>query len=154
MIVAMRQADVEHLVRDTLAAHASLYLATAGEAGPWVSGVYFAEDDLFTLSLVLERDGRTIAAIRSQPRVAVIVSTGSPGDPFLQATADAEVLADGPARSARDLLYAKVPQAGPFLSAPVEAVRLTVTTWRVTDIPNGWLPGVELPNPNRLLPVG
>lgn len=154
MIVAMRQADVEHLVRDTLAAHASLFLATAGEAGPWVNGVYFAEDDLFTLSLVLERGGRTVAAIRSQPRVAVIVSTGSPGDPFLQATADAQVLMGGPAGHARDLLQAKVPQVGPFLATPVEAVRLTVNTWRVTDIPNGWLPGVELPNPNRLLPVG
>lgn len=154
MIVAMRQTDVERLVRDTLKAHASLFLATAGEAGPWVNGVYFAEDDLFTLSLVLERSGRTVAAIRSQPRVAVIVSTGSPGDPFLQATADAEVLTGPPARRARDLLQAKVPQVGPFLAAPVEAVRLTVNTWRVTDIPNGWLPGVELPNPNRLLPVG
>jgi hypothetical protein len=154
MIVAMRQADVERLVRDTLAAHASLFLATAGEAGPWVNGVYFAEDDLFTLSLVLERGGRTIAAIRSQPRVAVIVSTGSPGDPFLQATADAEVLVGGAAEYSCNLLLAKVPQAGPFLAAPIETVRLTVNTWRVTDIPNGWLPGVELPNPNRLLPVG
>jgi hypothetical protein len=154
MIVAMRQADVERLVSDTLAAHASLFLATAGEAGPWVNGVYFAEDDLFTLSLVVERGGRTIAAIRSQPRVAVIVSTGSPGDPFLQATADAEELGGTAAGYARDLLLAKVPQAGPFLSAPVEVVRLSVNTWRVTDIPNGWLPGVELPNPNRLLPVG
>jgi hypothetical protein len=154
MIVAMRQADVERLVRDTLAAHPSLFLATAGEAGPWVNGVYFAEDDLFTLSLALERGGRTIAAIRSQPRVAVIVSTGSPGDPFLQATADAEELSGAAATYSRDLLLAKVPQASPFLAAPVEAVRLSVNTWRVTDIPNGWLPGVELPNPNRLLPVG
>jgi uncharacterized protein YhbP (UPF0306 family) len=154
MIVAMRQADVERLVRDTLAAHTSLFLATAGEAGPWVNGVYFAEDDLFTLSIVLERGGRTIAAIRSQPRVAVIVSTGSPGDPFLQATADAQELLGGASTYARELLLAKVPQASPFLAAPVEPVRLTVNTWRVTDIPNGWLPGVELPNPNRLLPVG
>lgn len=150
----MRQADVERLVRNTLASHASLFLATAGEAGPWVNGVYFAEDDLFTLSLVLERDGRTVAAIRSQPRVAVIVSTGSPGEPFLQATADGRVLSGGPAAYARELLSAKVPQVSPFLATPVEAVRLTVNTWRVTDIPNGWLPGVELPNPNRLLRVG
>jgi uncharacterized protein YhbP (UPF0306 family) len=153
MIVAMRQADVERLVRDTLAAHASLFLATSGEAGPWVNGVYFAEDDLFTLALVLERAGRSVAAIRSQPRVAVIVSTGSPGDPFLQASADAEVLVGGAAEYSRNLLLAKVPQASSFLSAPVETVRLTVNTWRVTDIPNGWLPGVELPNPSRLLSV-
>jgi hypothetical protein len=153
MIVAMRQADVERLVRDTLAAHPSLFLATAGEAGPWVNGVYFAEDDLFTISLVLERHGRTVAAIRCQPRVAVIVSTGSPGDPFLQATADAEILHGGAAEYAREVLVAKVPHAARFLATPVEAVSVTVATWRVTDIPNGWLPGVELPNPNRLLTV-
>lgn len=153
MIVAMRQADVERLVRDTLAAHSSLFLATAGEAGPWVNGVYFAEDGLFTLSIVLESGGRTIAAVRSQPRVAVIVSTGSPGDPFLQATADARELAGPAGQRARDRLVTKVPQAAPFLAAPVEAVHLSVTTWRVTDIPNGWIPGVELPNPNKLLSV-
>ena len=150
----MHQADVEHLVRDTLAAHSSLYLATAGDAGPWVNGVYFAEEGLYSVVLVLEKRGRTLAAIRSQPRVAVIVSTGSPGDPFLQAAAEAEVLADAAAERARAALVAKVPQAAPFLSAPVEAVRLTVAGWRVTDIPNGWLPGVELPNPSRLARAG
>jgi uncharacterized protein YhbP (UPF0306 family) len=146
----MHQADVERLVRDTLAAHSSMFLATAGDAGPWINGVYFAEEGLYALVLVLEKRGRTLAAIRNQPRVAVMVSTGSPADPFLQARAEAEVLADDAAEQARTTLVAKVPQAAPFLSAPVEAVRLTVAGWRVTDIPNGWLPGVELPNPRRL----
>jgi uncharacterized protein YhbP (UPF0306 family) len=147
----MHQADVEHLVRDTLAAHPSMFLATAGDAGPWVNGVYFAEEGLYTLFLVLERRGRTLAAIRSQSRVAVIVSTGSPTDPFLQASAEAEELSGAVAERARGALLAKVPQAAPFLEAPVEAVQLTVAGWRVTDIPNGWLPGVELPNPRRLV---
>jgi uncharacterized protein YhbP (UPF0306 family) len=147
----MHQADVERLVRDTLAAHPSMFLATAGDAGPWVNGVYFAEEGLYTLFMVLERRGRTLAAIRSQSRVAVIVSTGSPADPFLQAAAEAEELSGAAAERARAALVAKVPQAGPFLDAPVEVVRLTVAGWRVTDIPNGWLPGVELPNPSRLV---
>ena len=146
----MNQADVERLARDTLAAHPSMFLATAGDAGPWVNGVYFAEKGLYTLFLVLEQRGRTLAAIRSQPRVAVIVSTASPGDPFLQATAEAEVLEGMAAEHARETLLRKVPQATPFVDTPIETVRLTVAGWRVTDIPNGWLPGVELPNPNRL----
>lgn len=149
----MQQTDVERLVRDTLAAHQSLFLATSAESGPWVNGVYFAERGLFTLFLVLERRGRTITAIRRQPRVAVIVSTGSPSDPFLQATAEAEVLDGAVAAEAREELVTKVPQAAPFLDAPVEAVRLTVTTWRATDIPNGWLPGLELSSPARLVPT-
>ena len=36
------------------------------------------------------------------------------------------------------------PEAAAFLGAPIRAVKLTVGEWRVTDIPNGWLPGKEL----------
>jgi hypothetical protein len=136
--------DVEALARATLARHDSLYLATCGDAGPWVNGVYFAETGPFTLSLVLEQRGRTLAAIRQDPRVGVIVSTGSPADPFLQAQALAEVVGGEDAAHVRRVLLAKVPAAAPFLGAPIEAVRLQVATWRVTDVPNGWLPGKEL----------
>ncbi|WP_233225588.1 pyridoxamine 5'-phosphate oxidase family protein [Amycolatopsis sp. CA-126428] len=142
---------VADLVRNTLAAHKSLFLATAGSTGPWVGGVYFAERGEFTLDLVLEDRGRTLAAIRENPVVSVVVSTGSPMQPFLQAQAFAEVVGgdiggDEDAR-VRELLVAKVPEAAAFLGAPVTAVRLTVPKWRATDIANGVLPGVELPGP-------
>ncbi|MGW4483488.1 hypothetical protein ACWEOE_06580 [Amycolatopsis sp. NPDC004368] len=39
---------VGDLVRVTLSAHKSMFLATAGSAGPWAGGVYFAESDPFT----------------------------------------------------------------------------------------------------------
>lgn len=138
---------VEALLSKTLAGHSSLFLATAGADGPWVNGVYFAETDPFTLVLVLEQRGRTLAAIRRDPRVAVVVSTGSPADPFLQAQATAEVVDGAAADEVREVLVGKVPAAAPFLQAPIEAVRLTVPTWRVTDIPSGWLPGRELHRP-------
>lgn len=134
----------ETVVRATLAAHDSMYLATAGPAGPWVNGVFFVETDPFTLSFLLEQRGRTLAAIRHDPQVAIIVSTGVPTDPFLQAQAVAEVLTEGEADEARRLLVAKVPAAEPFLGVPTEAVRVAVGSWRVTDVLNGWLPGREL----------
>jgi nitroimidazol reductase NimA-like FMN-containing flavoprotein (pyridoxamine 5'-phosphate oxidase superfamily) len=140
-------AEVEALVRDTLAAHQSFYLATTSDAGPWVNGAYFAETGLFTLVLVLEQRGRTLAAIRANPLVSVIISTGSPAQPFLQAQATARVVDGAEADEVRRVLLAKVPQVEPFLGAPIEAVELTVTTWRATDIPNGWLPGRELRAP-------
>ncbi|WP_370970794.1 pyridoxamine 5'-phosphate oxidase family protein [Amycolatopsis sp. cg9] len=140
---------IADLVRSTLSAHKSLFLATSGSSGPWVGGVYFAESGEFTLNLVLEDRGRTLAAIRENPVVSVVVSTGSPMQPFLQAQALAEVVgADEDAR-VRELLVGKVPEAAPFLSAPVTAVRLTVRNWRATDIANGLLPGVELPGPRQ-----
>ncbi|TWP48445.1 pyridoxamine 5'-phosphate oxidase family protein [Lentzea tibetensis] len=140
----MSETAVSALARTTLAAHQSLYLATAGASGPWVNGVFFAEADLFTLVLVLEQRGRTLAAIRENPVASVIVSTGSPADPFLQASVRVEILDGDEAQAARDLLVAKVPYATPFLDTPIETVRLHVDSWRVTDIPNGMLPGREL----------
>jgi hypothetical protein len=146
-VTTLEQAAVADLVRNTLAAHKSLFLATSGSTGPWVGGVYFAESGEFTLNLVLEDRGRTLAAIRENPVVSVVVSTGSPMQPFLQAQALAEVVGAEEGAGVRDLLVAKVPEAAPFLSAPVTAVRLTVRKWRATDIANGLLPGVELPAP-------
>ncbi len=48
------------------------------------------------------------------------------------------------ARAARDLLVAKVPYVAPFLDTPIETVQLTADSWRVTDIPDGLLPGEDL----------
>ena len=146
-MTTLEQAAVADLVRNTLAAHKSLFLATSGSTGPWVGGVYFAESGEFTLNLVLEDRGRTLAAIRENPVVSVVVSTGSPMQPFLQAQALAEVVGAEEDARVRDLLVAKVPEAAPFLSQPVTAIRLTVRKWRATDIANGLLPGVELPGP-------
>lgn len=136
--------EVEELVRATLARHRSLFLATCGAAGPWASGVYFAEDGLFELAIVLERRGRTLAAIRDNPAVAVVVSSGSPAQPFLQAQATARVVEGDEGERVRAALVAKVPEAAPFLGTPIEALRLAVPEWRVTDLPRGWLPGKQL----------
>lgn len=139
--------EVEELVRATLAAHPSMFLATSGSSGPWVGGVFFAETDLFTLNLVLEQRGRTLTAIRENPVVAVVVSTGTPQDPFLQAQADVELSSGADDEEVRRVLVAKVPAAAPFMEAPIAAVRLHVRSWRATDVLRGWLPGKELPNP-------
>ena len=147
MTTIEQNTEIEGLLRSTLAAHSSLYLATSGDSGPWVNGVYFAETGLFTLALALEQRGRTLAAIRQVPRVAVIVATGSPGDPFLQAQATAEVVTGDAAQEVRRVLLAKVPAVEPFLAVPIETVTLRVDKWRITDIHNGWFPGRELAAP-------
>ncbi|WP_370947809.1 pyridoxamine 5'-phosphate oxidase family protein [Amycolatopsis sp. cg5] len=136
--------EVRTALRDTLAAHKSMYLATVGSNGPWVGGVYFAESDPFTLELVLEDSGRTLAAIRANPEVAVVVSTGTPAEPFLQARATAEVIEGDEDSMIRARLQAKVPEVAPFLGFPIKTVRLTVSSWRVTDLVKGWLPGKEI----------
>lgn len=143
MTTTEQHTAVEDLLRATLAAHKSMFLATAGSDGSWVSGVYFAEDGLQRLVLVLEERGRTLKAIRENAEVAVVVSTGSPMAPFLQAQAVAEIVEGAQDEAVRQRLAAKVPEVAPFLATPIRCVVLTVPLWRVTDIPNGWLPGKE-----------
>lgn len=143
MTTINRDTAVEALLHSTLAAHKSMFLATAGSDGSWVSGVYFAEDGPHTLVLVLEERGRTLKAIKENPEVALVVSTGSPMEPFLQARATAEIVEDAEDEAVRQRLVTKVPEAAPFLATPIRAVRLSVPRWRVTDIPNGWLPGKD-----------
>jgi hypothetical protein len=136
--------EVEATLRDTLAAHKSMYLATSGSAGVWAGGVYFAELDPFTLVLVLEERGRTLTAIRENASVALVVSSGTPSEPFLQARATAEVVTGDLDAAVRERLVTKVPESAPFLEFPIAAVRLAVSSWRVTDLGKGWLPGKEL----------
>jgi hypothetical protein len=131
-------------VDGVLAAHGNLYLATTHDGRPWVSGAYFAETSTFELAVVLETHGRTLTALRANPHAAVVVSSGAPHEPFLQGAATVEVL-DGPAvDDAHRALLAKVPQIEPFLQYPHEAVRLTVSLWRITDVTRGWIPARAL----------
>jgi hypothetical protein len=80
--------------------------------------------------------------------VAVVVSAGTPYEPFLQGEGQAVVLTDERELEAtKNALRAKVPEIEPFLQAPIVAVSLRLRRWRVTDVPNGWLPGKELVAP-------
>ena len=135
---------IEQVVVDRLASSHSFTVATCGPEGPWVAGAFFVESDPFTLELVLEKSGRTLRNITANPQVAVLVATGTPFEPFLQAQAEAEIVTGDADAAVRAALVAKVPEAAPFLQAPIQAVRLRVSSWRATDVQNGWLPGKVL----------
>lgn len=138
-------AEVEALVRRLLAASPTMFLSTAAGNESWGAGTFVAESGPFELGIILEQQGRTLRNIRQNPRVAMVVSSGNPFEPFLQGAADAEVIDDEEATAAViAALRAKAPQIEPLLGAPVVALRLHVTHWRATDVVNGWLPGKEL----------
>lgn len=130
---------------EILAGAQTFFLSTTAGDEPWGAGAFFAETDLFELSVVIELHGRTLRNIRQNPRVAVVVSSGNPFEAFLQGAATVEIFEDEATITATaELLKAKAPQIAPILGAPIVALRLHVTQWRVTDIMNGWLPGKEL----------
>lgn len=144
------ESEVEDKVRAVLAAFPVLYISTASGSEPWLAAGFFAESDPFTFVMVLEAAGRTLTNIRTNPRVALMVSSGSPVEPFLQGSADAVVLtAVEETEAVKQALLRKAPQIESLLGYPIEAVRFDVRSWRVTDVLDGWIPGKELAAPER-----
>lgn len=131
-------------VVEVLTATSSMYLASSA-ADVWNAGAYFAELDPFTLTLVLESRGTTLSNLRANPTAALVIAPNGPFQPFLQGRAQATVRdAEGKEETIAALLR-KEPQAKPLIEGgPVEAVELKVTSWRVTDVLAGWLPGKEV----------
>ena len=143
-VTEVSKTAIEQVVIDRLAGSHSFTVATSGPEGPWVAGAFFVESDPFTLELVLEKSGRTLRNITANPQVAVLVAAGTPFEPFLQGQAEAEIVTGEADAAVRAALVAKVREAAPFLLAPIHAVRLRVSSWRATDVQNGWLPGKVL----------
>lgn len=137
--------EVQDAVRRILATSPTFYLSTTANDEPWGAGAFFAEAGMFDLTIVLELQGRTLRNIRQNPKVAMVVSSGDPFDAFLQGAANAEVFEDEQhVAEAAGVLRAKAPQIEPILGAPIAALHLHVTQWRVTDLLKGWFPGKEL----------
>jgi hypothetical protein len=145
-LTSEQRTETDTVLAEVLAAHPEFYVATCLDGTPWVNGAFFAGTSPYDLVLVLETHGRTLTAIHANPRVAVMVSTGRPYEPFLQGSCTAEVVDGADADEVRRVLLAKVPQAEAFFQYPHRAVRLTVSSWRVTDVARGWIPGRVLEN--------
>ncbi len=76
----------------TLTGSSALYLSTSTDDHPWVAGVYFADTDPFTLTVILEGGGRTLQNLQANAKFGIVVSTGSPFDLFMQAEGHALIL--------------------------------------------------------------
>ncbi len=131
---------IEQVVIDRLASSHSFTVGTSGRRGRGLRGRSSSSRDPFTLELVLEKSG-TVRNITASPQVAVLVAAGTPFEPFLQAQAVAEIVTGDADAAVRAALVAEVLEAAAFLQAPIHAVRLRVSSWRATDVQNGWLPG-------------
>jgi hypothetical protein len=139
------RARLEARLRDLLATHPTLKLATSSpDADPWIATAYFAAPDPFSLVVMIEGTGRTLRNLRANARVALMIEATNPMAPFAQADGRASVVA-GAAVAFRDAIAAKTPESRPLVGLPgLVPVRIDVTRWRITDVPNGWLPAHEL----------
>jgi hypothetical protein len=136
---------VQDKVRQLLAANKTMFLSTSASDSPWVAGTFFAESDLFRLTMILETTGKSLANIQANRKVAIVVSSGSAFEPFLQGEGEAVVLyGDGDIDATKNALLAKAPEIEPLLRFPVAAVTLDIRRWRATDVLAGWVPGKVL----------
>ena len=137
--------NAEERLRDLLAAHSTIKLATAApDAEPWIATAYFAAQGPYCLSFMLEGGGHTLTNMKANPRVALMVENGDAMALFAQAEGRATVVEGAEARF-RDAIAAKTPASAPLVGMPgLVAVRVDVTRWRLTDVPGGWLPAREL----------
>lgn len=132
-------------LREILASHPTVTLATAGGAlSPWIAAAFFAEDGLFSLEVLLEDRGNTLANIRADPRVAVMIEDGDAFRPFAQGEGRAAVEAGAGARFAAHIA-GKTPVSARMVSLPnLVPVRIQIDRWRITDVGAGWLPAREV----------
>jgi hypothetical protein len=135
---------IEQSLKTLLDSHATLKLATSGDAGPWIAAAFFAEEGVFRLRLLIEARGRTMANLVANPQVAVMIESGDPVALFAQAEARA-VVRVGPSEAFRAALVAKTPSSAPLVGMPgLVPVEIEVQRWRLTDVKAGWLPARDL----------
>lgn len=136
---------VERALRELLAKHATVKLATSGgPISPWLATAFFVERGPFELDVLIEAHGKTLTNLRADPRLALMLEDGDPIAPFAQASAHA--LVGGAERAAveRDVV-AKTPSSAKLMGIPtLVPVRLVVDRWLVTHVAAGWLPAREL----------
>ncbi|HEY8145102.1 MAG TPA: pyridoxamine 5'-phosphate oxidase family protein [Kofleriaceae bacterium] len=138
---------LEQRLRQVLDSNQTVKIATSGAGlSPWIAAAYFAPDGLFCLEVMIESGGNTLANIRSNPQVAVMIDNGDAFAPFAQAEGRAEVDdQDGAAERFRTDLAAKAPAAAPLVGLPnLVPVRIRIETWRLTDVSQGWIPARQL----------
>jgi hypothetical protein len=139
----LTRGDLEGCLATLLAAHATIKIATIGES-PWIIAAYFAQDGLYSLRTMLEGGGRTMANIRANPRVAIMIENGDALAMFAQADGRAYLIDDAAAEF-QSALVAKTPASEPLVRLPnLVPVAIGIDRWRLTDVKAGWLPAKEL----------
>lgn len=148
MSLAHHRDMLEAALKKLLAENASIKLGSVSEEGaPWLATAYFAAADPFKLTVLIESTGRTLANLRANPRVAVMIEHGDAMALFAQAEGVAR-LVDERHAAIRDAIAEKTPAAAPLVALPnLVGVELDISRWRLTDVPAGWLPGRELSRP-------
>ncbi|MFN3385333.1 MAG: pyridoxamine 5'-phosphate oxidase family protein [Candidatus Thermochlorobacter sp.] len=132
------QAEVKAVILDILRTNNAISIATTGgEYSPWILGAYFASDDL-SIYLMLEVAGKTMANLRKNPNVGILISQNDAMKDFLQAKGVAALLPESETERVMAMLKAKMPWYQ--LYTPCVPVRLDIKKWFVSSLARQWFP--------------
>lgn len=136
---------LEETLTKLFADNATLKIATTdGEPSPWIAAAFFASEGPFTLDVMLEARGRTLANIQARPDVAVMIENGDAFALFGQGHGRATV-ADGEEARMREAIVAKTPSSASLMGIPdLVPVRIEIDRWRLRDVGAGWIFAKEL----------
>jgi nitroimidazol reductase NimA-like FMN-containing flavoprotein (pyridoxamine 5'-phosphate oxidase superfamily) len=136
---AVKLTSEQAALRDFLAEHHTLVVATESAGQPWCTRVFFAEvferrDGLPTLYAMAKTPSRKLANLMANPRVGLFVGPDFP-TAWLEARGTARQVEDArEAAHGRELMLTKSPEAGPFLArVTAVAVRIDVEWLRLTS---------------------
>lgn len=134
--------EIKQMILSILNENNAISLATTGgEYSPWILGAYFASNDL-TIYLLLEKSGKTLANLKTNPKGALMISQNDAMRDFLQAQFEAVLLADSDEAKVREMLVAKMPWYQTY--TPCVPVRLDVQKWFVSSFARQWFPAKVL----------
>ena len=141
----MKEVDSQTIAtraREIFASNNSLSLATTGGPySPWVLGVYFANDGL-SLYTFVEQSGKTIANLRANQRVSLMISQNDAQKDFAQGIGRVTFLPDSDADRVRGMLTAKMPWYQTY--TPVAPVRIDLDELFISSFTSGWFPAKVL----------
>jgi nitroimidazol reductase NimA-like FMN-containing flavoprotein (pyridoxamine 5'-phosphate oxidase superfamily) len=127
---------------EIFAANNSASLATTGGPySPWVLGVYFANEGL-SLYTFVEQSGKTIANLRANARVSLLISQNDAQKDFAQGIGRVSFLPESEAEKVRAMLVAKMPWYQTY--TPVAPVRIDLDELFVSSFASGWFPAKVL----------
>jgi len=139
------RAEILAAVETLFSGSNAIQLATlGGPHTPWILGAYFAStvDDQVTISVMVEKHGKSMQNLVADQRVAFTVNSGDAMQDFAQGSGVATVHSGVEAPEMMALLTAKMPWYQ--LYTPCAPVTIAVDKLFLTSFSRGWMPAQKL----------
>jgi nitroimidazol reductase NimA-like FMN-containing flavoprotein (pyridoxamine 5'-phosphate oxidase superfamily) len=138
------QDEIKEKLVEVLDGNTAIILATTGgEFSPWILGAYYTTKEM-SIYLLLETNGKSLANIKLDSKVAFSVSKNDATQDFIQGQGNAVILPDEDEANVREMLVQKMPWYKTFV--PMTPIRINIKQVFVTSLQKGWFPAKVFSN--------